>query len=57
MERFYSAELFACTLSIRRRSGILDIVLVEHMMVPRQRKLLEDADTRRLYMDLSHRTT
>ena len=57
MERFCSAELFAYNLSIRGRSGILDIVLVEHMMVPRQRKLLEDADTRRLYMGLSHRTT
>ena len=56
METSYLAARFACNLSNRGRSEILDIVLVEHMMVPRQCKLLGDADGSRLYMDRSHRT-
>ena len=35
LEKSYLAARFACNLSTRGKSAILDIVLVEHMMVPR----------------------
>ena len=35
MEKSCLAVRFACNLSTRGRSATLDIVLVEHMMVPR----------------------
>ena len=56
METFYLASRFACNLSNRGRFVILDIVLVKRMMVPRQRKLLGDADGSRLYLNWSART-
>ena len=57
MEKSYLAARFACNRSNQGKSAILDIVLVGHMMVPRQCKLLGDADGSRLYMDRPHRTT
>ena len=56
MKKFCLATLFACNLSNRGRSEVLDIVLVEHTTVPRQCKLLEDADGSRLCMNRPHRT-
>ena len=57
MAKSYLAARFACNRSNRGKFAILGIVLVEHMMVPRQCKLQGDAGGGRLYVDRPHRTT
>ena len=56
MEKSCLAARFACNLSDRGRSEILEIALVEHTTVPRQCKLLEDTDDSRFSMDRPHWT-
>ena len=56
MEKSCLAARFACNLSDRSRSEILEIALVERTTVPRLCKLLEDSGGSRLCMVRPHWT-